>query len=1562
MKQSNAITQVAMQFGSDTEQVGASQESVRFALELIWTFSPLVLVISFLVSFVVNSILAARQLETDGITDGNHGPGGKPLPKRPRITPGTSEGARPDFSLGAKTAFKWLNVGILLTYIADGLNAMSHAILERKQHWWSGQAFVLVPWGISLPLEVILLGASLLYYGRPHHDSIVDDPIGGALHKTATPWEVSLLVTAFIRTFMLCAVVLLYGFCSYDFQRKQNRSGTVSESTPLLQSGDAQEQGESSQPQSAKPTDNWVRPTKSASKTWWQYLSGYAIFFPYLWPSKSRRLQLTVLICFVLLMLQRIVNVLVPYQVGVITDELSDDDDFRVPWGDILLYIFYRWLQGNQGLIGSLRSFLWIPVGQYSYMELSTAAFEHVHSLSLEFHLGKKTGEVLSALSKGSSINTFLEQVTFQVVPMLIDLCVAIGFFAIAFDIYCALVVTVITFIYLYVTIRLAQWRTEVRRQMANASRQEDAVKNDSMTSYETVKYFNAETYEFNRYRGAVSDYQKAEYSVLFSLNLMNTCQNTVFMLGLLITCFIAAFQVATGERPVGQFITLLTYMAQLQGPLNFFGTFYRSIQNALINSERMLELFREQPSVVDSPAAKEMDACKGDVVFSDVQFAYDSRRQALDGLNFHCEPGTTTALVGESGGGKSTVFRLLFRFYDANSGDILVDGQSVNEITIDSLRRQIGVVPQDTVLFNETLMYNLKYANPAATDEQVFIACRAASIHDQILAFPDGYNTKVGERGLRLSGGEKQRVAIARTILKNPRIILLDEATAALDTATEENIQEALSTLSKGRTLLVIAHRLSTITTADQILVLGDGKVVEKGTHEELLAQKGTYASMWRKQIRAQKAAAEAKVLRDQAEQLDDTVDMDESPGTGAGRDPFITSVPVRAYPYRLQLASTAEQSRTSPRISPIQALYGQFRTTSDTAENADKTGKNQRLLLARNMASKRSRLESRSSEQISDDTATDEASALLRPNDYETNTGVLRKRPLSFWRQLCLFIWATIVTAALIILAVYYQHVRGVGDISSRKHAPVPGKRNLIFMVSDGMGPASLSLTRSFRQYTDDLPINDTLVLDQHLIGSSRTRSSSSLVTDSAAGATAFACGQKSYNGAISVLPDHTPCGTVLEAAKLAGYMTGLVVTTRITDATPACFASHANHRKYEDLIAEHEIGLYPLGRVVDLMLGGGRCHFLPNTTTGSCRNDNKDVVKMAQEQGFLYLDDRAGFDALNNGSTAQLPLLGLFANGDIPYEIDRRHQNDIYPSLEETTRTALKALSKATEDSDRGFFIMIEGSRIDHAGHGNDPAAQVHEVLAYDRAFAAVLEFIENEDTPTIVVSTSDHETGGLSLARQLTEVYPEYRWYPEVLAKANYSSEFLAVRIEEILENSHNTTVGSPIKAHIKHELIEKGLGITDITDSEIEKLVKSYDDPNTPPNLIFADIISRRAQVGWSSQGHSAVDVNIYASSVHDAPELLGNHENTEVGDFLSDYLAVDVDSVTKKLLNMKTHSYDGSAIGEKGYYAGDYPWLGPSLGGDYRVDALDRYHGEHRKRDVHGTGCRCGDH
>ncbi|KZF24464.1 alkaline phosphatase-like protein [Xylona heveae TC161] len=575
------------------------------------------------------------------------------------------------------------------------------------------------------------------------------------------------------------------------------------------------------------------------------------------------------------------------------------------------------------------------------------------------------------------------------------------------------------------------------------------------------------------------------------------------------------------------------------------------------------------------------------------------------------------------------------------------------------------------------------------------------------------------------------------------------------------------------------------------------------------------------------------------------------------------------------------------------------------------------------------------RPSSQHSDDRDIAEEDALLTGERTERRNGP--KSRWAVWREVGLFAWALLATAVVIILAVVYQHEQASHHRPSAGPKP-SGKRNMIFMVSDGMGPTSLSMTRSFRQYESGLPIDDILMLDQHLIGSSRTRSSSSLVTDSAAGATAFSCGLKSYNGAISILPDHSPCGTVLEAAKRAGYMTGLVVTTRLTDATPACFAAHVNMRGEEDRIAEQEVGYYPLGRMVDLMLGGGRCHFLPNTTDGSCRKDGKDVVEMAKENGFNYVSDRTGFDGLNLGSSVKLPLLGLFADTDIPYEIDRRTQDDIYPSLDEMARTALKALSDATRDSEKGFFLMIEGSRIDHAGHGNDPAAQVHEVLAYDKAFTSVLEFLE-DGVEGVVVSTSDHETGGLATARQLHETYPEYLWYPGVLANASHSSEYLAKDLRSYVA-SKDVIARGDLKSHILG-LLKDGFGVHDASDSEVESLIAHP----TSSDYIFADIISRRAQIGWTTHGHSAVDVNIYASSHEHARPLVGNHENTEVGEFIRDYLGLDLEPITKELQDKGVLYNTLDTAGENVSWTGKLPAEGVLL------DECDHYHGDF-KRDL----------
>ncbi|KAJ6261284.1 hypothetical protein Dda_3953 [Drechslerella dactyloides] len=576
------------------------------------------------------------------------------------------------------------------------------------------------------------------------------------------------------------------------------------------------------------------------------------------------------------------------------------------------------------------------------------------------------------------------------------------------------------------------------------------------------------------------------------------------------------------------------------------------------------------------------------------------------------------------------------------------------------------------------------------------------------------------------------------------------------------------------------------------------------------------------------------------------------------------------------------------------------------------------------------------------SDDPSAEEA-LLTGEHVDRKDSGDRIKGTLKRWKNPIITLWAAIATIIILVIGVLYVRSHPEGGQDHMPHKAIRGKRNLIFMVSDGMGPTSLELTRSWRQFTENLPYDDVLTLDKHFIGSSRTRSSNSLITDSAAGATAFSCGLKSYNGAISILPGGDPCGTVLEAAKAAGYMTGLVVTTSITDATPACFNAHVNMRWEQDRIAEQQIGDYPLGRVTDLMLGGGYCHFLPNSTKGSCRADNRDLVEEARANNINFIHKLKEFHSLKLGEEVNLPLFGLFASTDIPFDLDR--SDDEYPSLPAMAETAITALELATKDSDKGYFLMIEGSRIDHAGHANDPAAQVREVRAYDRTFEVVLKKIEESSVETIVVSTSDHETGGLAAARQLHEAYPDYLWYPGVLANASRSSEFLSSALI-----SFKGTDKSDIAAYLEKELFPLA-GITDAGNGEIIKLVH-YKIEKMPTGPIWADMISRRAQIGWSTHGHSAVDVNIYGYPFERVKKLWGNHENTEIGEFLRDYLNVDVDAVTKKLRGTADASWMGKGLHEILEETGKSMGVGGAVG-EETVSGLNDYQGIHKRACMH---------
>ncbi|KAJ9072099.1 vacuolar alkaline phosphatase [Entomophthora muscae] len=451
---------------------------------------------------------------------------------------------------------------------------------------------------------------------------------------------------------------------------------------------------------------------------------------------------------------------------------------------------------------------------------------------------------------------------------------------------------------------------------------------------------------------------------------------------------------------------------------------------------------------------------------------------------------------------------------------------------------------------------------------------------------------------------------------------------------------------------------------------------------------------------------------------------------------------------------------------------------------------------------------------------------------------------------------------------------------------------KRNVIIMISDGFGPASESYGRAYAHYLNSSTYGDMTPLDKILVGQSRTRSSSSLITDSAAGATAFSCAMKSYNGAVGVDPFKKPCGTILEAAKKEGFLTGLVATSRVTHATPAAFSAHVPHRDMESEIAEQQLGFYPLGRNVDLMLGGGKCFFEPKTNNGSCRLDDRDLIKEGKDNGWKFITSRQEFDHAQY-KPSLLPLAGLFADGHMDYEIDRNPSAQ--PSLREMSRKALDILEKATLQSSQGFFLMIEGSRIDMAAHSNDPVAHASDILAYYEAVSAVREFVSTHPD-TIMISVSDHETGGFTVGRQVTKEYPEYIWYPEVVARVKKSSFEIA---RQVLAYS-----GNKKEEFLREKIAKEYMGMSDVTDAELKGLNST--DLETVADTV-SEMVSFRAQVGWTTHGHTAVDVNLYAHG-NQIDGLLGNHENTDIGVFMANYLHVDLNSTTKRLSTWERYS------------------------------------------------------
>ncbi|EFN81504.1 ATP-binding cassette sub-family B member 6, mitochondrial [Harpegnathos saltator] len=596
-----------------------------------------------------------------------------------------------------------------------------------------------------------------------------------------------------------------------------------------------------------RPDDN--------SSTWANLWYKIKILAPFLWPKSDFLLQLRVIFCFLLLMSGRLINLYVPIYNKKIVDSVTIVP-VRFRWDIILIYVAFKFLQGGgtggMGLLNNLRSFLWIRIQQYTTREVEVELFRHLHGLSLRWHLGRKTGEVLRVMDRGTdSINNLLNYILFQILPTIVDIIIAIVFFVSAFNKWFGLIVFATMILYILATIAVTEWRTKFQRRMNLADNAQKARSVDSLLNFETVKYYGAEAYEVENYRKAILDFQIQEWKSMITLNILNTLQNIIVCGGLLSGSLLCLHMVVAHQGlTIGDYVLFSSYIIQLYVPLNWFGTYYRAIQKNFIDMENMFELLREEQEVIDAPGAGLLDVKRGQVEFSNVSFGYSPEKLVLKNISFIVPAGKTVALVGPSGAGKSTIMRLLFRFYDVEQGAVIIDGQNVKTVKQESLRSAIGVVPQDTVLFNNTIMYNIQYGRIDASEADIIAAAKHADIHERILTFQNGYETQVGERGLRLSGGEKQRVAIARTILKAPNIVLLDEATSALDTQAERNIQAALNTVCTGRTTIVIAHRLSTIIHADEILVLKEGEIVERGKHEELISHGDIYHAMWQAQL----------------------------------------------------------------------------------------------------------------------------------------------------------------------------------------------------------------------------------------------------------------------------------------------------------------------------------------------------------------------------------------------------------------------------------------------------------------------------------------------------------------------------------------------------------------------------------------------------------------------------------------------------------------------------------------------------------------------------------------
>ncbi|KAM5344651.1 hypothetical protein ACJ41O_013186 [Fusarium nematophilum] len=619
----------------------------------------------------------------------------------------------------------------------------------------------------------------------------------------------------------------------------------IAESDSDTDTYDADTDGSDSEDDSASIKRRRAKRLKEAGG-WWGYLSDFAIFLPFLIPKKDRKVQFSILLCLLCIAGTRALNVLLPRQLGIVTDQLLNKEP---PYKALAIWLLLNTLS-EQGLLGLIESLAKIPIKQFSYRAVTNAAFNHVLSLPMEFHSERDSAEVMKAVDQGESLTNVLDTLVIELLPVMVDLVVAFTILYWKFNSYVCLAMCAAAAAFVSLEVLASSWNIENRRKSTKAEREEARVMHQAVQGWQTVTYFNMFGFERRRFGQAV-DKRLAASRVWSTRDAY-----TQSMLDVLVPCTfftlasLVLYEISMGRASPGDFVFLIQYWEYLVWPLKFLSHNYRYMMSDLVDAERLLYLLQTKPTIVDKDGAQDLEKVRGCVAFEDVTFSYDPRKKTINGLSFSLTPGQTVALVGETGAGKSSIIKLLLRFYDVSGGRITIDGHDIRDITLGSLRNALGVVPQDPLLFNASVLENLRYAKPTATDAEIHDACRAAAIHDKILTFADGYETQVGEQGVKLSGGEIQRLAIARVFLKNPPILILDEATSAVDTNTESSIQGALDTLKQERSTIVIAHRLSTVVNADQILVVHGGEVVEFGTHGELISQGGRYRDLWSKQV----------------------------------------------------------------------------------------------------------------------------------------------------------------------------------------------------------------------------------------------------------------------------------------------------------------------------------------------------------------------------------------------------------------------------------------------------------------------------------------------------------------------------------------------------------------------------------------------------------------------------------------------------------------------------------------------------------------------------------------